>query len=468
MLIGGEKYACETCVRGHRVSSCQHADRPLIHINKKGRPITQCRHCRGLRKTRASHVACECGAKPHSKEECLEEKSSDDSTSDPGSEHTCCCSHGLRCTCALKKEHPLDPVPEVDLPVKPPRRRTSSKKPGLAKAGSDTSLTVFANGHHKPIHKHNASAHQCGMPYKIPIPHSVHGNADVARRSVDSLPLMKRNDEPRTESVSQSDVDLSNIEAEPVAETVSQPQQRLSTSEHGSPLPRRLKDELPPLDFTYQQIKKSSMDDCIQSPFYPPPDDKPVLSAGLSMTPSFDWSAFDLPTEIFSTAYSQPASFTSYSPDDLRISSGELLEQLEEDGYTSCGQDERFRPGLVRATPEERSLNRLSSSSYTSIPPPSLPALDFDSYLHRSTSSSSTVEESSPGIQLGSDAFSKHGFTVHDAQKMAHPESGTDPADELELPNPGDENVAIWSGTCSPSETSFVSQNRAQPPSWER
>ena len=35
MLIKGEKYACEACVRGHRVSNCQHSDRPLQHINKK-------------------------------------------------------------------------------------------------------------------------------------------------------------------------------------------------------------------------------------------------------------------------------------------------------------------------------------------------------------------------------------------------------------------------------------------------
>lgn len=25
MLINGEKYACEACVRGHRVSNCQHS-----------------------------------------------------------------------------------------------------------------------------------------------------------------------------------------------------------------------------------------------------------------------------------------------------------------------------------------------------------------------------------------------------------------------------------------------------------
>lgn len=128
MLIKGEKYACDACVRGHRVSSCQHqgkppltppdnkfaasferlggpqfssmlsdhltvflelsnelcitkskadhvgsADRPLVHINKKGRPVSQCPHCRGLRKARAQHVKCDCAEKAHSKEECPHE-----------------------------------------------------------------------------------------------------------------------------------------------------------------------------------------------------------------------------------------------------------------------------------------------------------------------------------------------------------------------------------------------------------
>jgi hypothetical protein len=40
MLIKGEKYACEACVRGHRVSNCQHSDRPLQHINKKVHQIS--------------------------------------------------------------------------------------------------------------------------------------------------------------------------------------------------------------------------------------------------------------------------------------------------------------------------------------------------------------------------------------------------------------------------------------------
>lgn len=39
------------------------ADRPLQHINKKGRPVSQCQHCRSMRKYRASHVKCDCGEK---------------------------------------------------------------------------------------------------------------------------------------------------------------------------------------------------------------------------------------------------------------------------------------------------------------------------------------------------------------------------------------------------------------------
>ncbi|KIM94458.1 hypothetical protein OIDMADRAFT_136366, partial [Oidiodendron maius Zn] len=65
MLIKGEKYACQACVRGHRVTNCRHTDRPLLHINKKGRPAIQCPHCRPLCKTHRTHDRCSCdGEKP--------------------------------------------------------------------------------------------------------------------------------------------------------------------------------------------------------------------------------------------------------------------------------------------------------------------------------------------------------------------------------------------------------------------
>lgn len=65
VLISDKKYACEACIKGHRSSACKHTDRPLFEIKKKGRPITQCEHCRELRKTKQVHVKCMCEAKEH-------------------------------------------------------------------------------------------------------------------------------------------------------------------------------------------------------------------------------------------------------------------------------------------------------------------------------------------------------------------------------------------------------------------
>lgn len=96
MIIDGVKMACEACIRGHRVSGCNHSgqfpilppwvamhvlcrlstpnpsgnvklivrntiDRKLLPIAKKGRPVSQCSHCRHMRKSRSAHVKCDCG-----------------------------------------------------------------------------------------------------------------------------------------------------------------------------------------------------------------------------------------------------------------------------------------------------------------------------------------------------------------------------------------------------------------------
>ena len=55
----------ETCIKGHRSSACKHSDRPLFEIKKKGRPVTQCEHCRELRKTKQVHVKCSCESKAY-------------------------------------------------------------------------------------------------------------------------------------------------------------------------------------------------------------------------------------------------------------------------------------------------------------------------------------------------------------------------------------------------------------------
>lgn len=87
VLLNGVKYACERCIRGHRVSSCTHTDKPLTMIKPKGRPASQCLHCRELRKLKNTHSSCSCGKKGKS----------------PG-QHlaSCLCHKNSHCTCPSK------------------------------------------------------------------------------------------------------------------------------------------------------------------------------------------------------------------------------------------------------------------------------------------------------------------------------------------------------------------------------
>lgn len=41
VLINDVKYACQRCIRGHRVSRCSHLDKTLIMVKRKGRPTMQ-------------------------------------------------------------------------------------------------------------------------------------------------------------------------------------------------------------------------------------------------------------------------------------------------------------------------------------------------------------------------------------------------------------------------------------------
>ncbi|ENH73481.1 Copper resistance protein CRF1 [Fusarium oxysporum f. sp. cubense race 1] len=93
MTPKGERFACESCIRGHRVAQCQHTDRPLLRVGRKGRPVSQCTHCRTLRTSRSVHTKCKCA-----------------STSYQGmlkqfGRERCDCSEGGTCTCAYKSDH---------------------------------------------------------------------------------------------------------------------------------------------------------------------------------------------------------------------------------------------------------------------------------------------------------------------------------------------------------------------------
>ncbi|KAJ7139483.1 hypothetical protein C8R44DRAFT_727534 [Mycena epipterygia] len=60
VFVNNKKFACESCIKGHRSSSCHHTDRPLFEIKKKGRPVSQCEKCRQLRQSRRVHSKCNC------------------------------------------------------------------------------------------------------------------------------------------------------------------------------------------------------------------------------------------------------------------------------------------------------------------------------------------------------------------------------------------------------------------------
>ncbi|KAF2267515.1 hypothetical protein CC78DRAFT_59685 [Lojkania enalia] len=185
-VIGGEKYACMSCIKGHRVSGCTHTERELHHINPKGRPVKQCDHCRIHRKDRSHHVKCGCGEKKDKHKDKGDAKGeifagiSVDEVSNHAAvdDNRCCCHSGAKCICGLKKDN-------VDLKLDTSKHslHDARAKPKLTSTHSESTLTVFANGHHKPCHRNNNSAHVSGAPYKIPRPHSLHGSAAFAAYS---------------------------------------------------------------------------------------------------------------------------------------------------------------------------------------------------------------------------------------------------------------------------------------------
>ncbi|KAL8873779.1 MAG: hypothetical protein Q9198_006973 [Flavoplaca austrocitrina] len=482
MLINGEKWACEACVRGHRVSNCQHSDRILLHINKKGRPVSQCPHCRGLRKARASHVKCECGEKPHTKEACVDVVSQKDRSEVNAVEaslkggipdgKTCCCTHGARCTCALKKEY-LDPVPETGLP-KPSPSSLLARKPRLQSTNSDTSLTHFTNGHHKPVHKHNDAHNKLGTPYTIPIPHSISGNQDIGRKSTDSLPLSRTLDYPPSpfhDSFTNAQHDVRQVK-----------------SEHGSPKPKAyprfsgLDSPLPPLDLMWppylQETESPLPDDYLNDP-YPrrsydsylaSQEDAPIMS------PAADWTALELGTP---TSYDQPPSYASFERNlgaaGLSSSSSGGVSDLDEYMPRTAPSHPMFTHGEIPHSAPGNCNRQDTGSSYLSQPTPDMRSssaspnsLDMDEFIPPKTTASPTEFED-PSASVSSEKFVKHGLTVQDVQKLAHPNGGTPTEEmgELNLPNQM-ENKLPWAIPFDQEETIFTPDGEGRGSMWGR
>jgi hypothetical protein len=92
----------------------------------------------------------------------------------------CQCHSGAKCICGTKKD-------DLDLKIDTSRQtlHDARAKPKLTGTHSESHLTVFANGHHKPCHRNNNTAHVSGMPYKIPRPHTLHGHSAFAALAQD-------------------------------------------------------------------------------------------------------------------------------------------------------------------------------------------------------------------------------------------------------------------------------------------
>lgn len=88
---------------------------------------------------------------------------------------SCQCHSGAKCICGTSQESD-----ELRLDTTKQTLHDARAKPKLMTTQSESHLTVFANGHHKPCHRNNNSAHVSGAPYKIPRPHTLHGHAAFA------------------------------------------------------------------------------------------------------------------------------------------------------------------------------------------------------------------------------------------------------------------------------------------------
>ncbi|KAL1960325.1 hypothetical protein VTO42DRAFT_8285 [Malbranchea cinnamomea] len=315
MLIDGEKWACDACIRGHRVSSCQHSDRPLSHINRKGRPVSQCPHCRGLRKARANHVKCECGSKPHRKNDCKKE------SENTGKNKQCCCSHGSRCTCSGKRDADMATIPKTS----PTLNTAPPALPALKIPANSLNSDVMGLSHPQKTRKDvNRHSH----PYPIPRTHTIHTFPDPQRHSTDHL------------ASPDNIVDQSGLSFHDHVPSRPLPVRR-ARSEHGSPVPvDEFGPQVPPVDIPYPILNHSisspaSMDLLPQSAGSPYVSDIDTLFDSANLTvPPVDSSTFDLYGQdaVSTTAFSHPASLTSYdysgfsNPGLTRSSSGNVSE----------------------------------------------------------------------------------------------------------------------------------------------
>ncbi|KAI0830019.1 hypothetical protein F5Y06DRAFT_208521 [Hypoxylon sp. FL0890] len=399
MLIDGEKWACEACVRGHRVSNCQHADRPLQHINKKGRPVSQCQHCRAMRKSRSSHVKCDCGEKTH---KCAHLKQTVE-----GHKDSCCCNHGGRCTCSHKKEPSLDTVPESDSEAETSSQSQSKPKAAARRRRTNTAhsepiLSFDENGHHKPTQRHTKASQKSG-PYTI---HNHNRGSSMHRTGSASSLGTKSVDRSRTTGSSSPDRDSRMAKSA-----------QASPSIDGGSSFAHLNGQLPPLDLSsIRSFDYSSSFDLFSgvSDYEPP-----MFSAGLSAT-SVDWAQYDglelkgesnlTPSSFDQTQSYLGLDFGGSTEPTLTSNSGDVSETED---FVSTFNEPNF-DGFARSG--AGSYLGMSQSMLANAGSSDLNQLDFDQFkgtaaASKLLSTQSSFDEGSSVFPLVDDDFSSWGMS---------------------------------------------------------
>ncbi|KAG0051692.1 hypothetical protein BGZ83_003438 [Gryganskiella cystojenkinii] len=169
VFVNGQKFACATCIKGHRSTSCNHSDRPLHEIKKKGRPTTQCPHCKDLRKAKQVQVRCRCSHQDDA-------LSSNDTPGHPGMPGSstgvstdCGCFSGAVCTCCRDREGHVVVKPGKsptragifrNYKVKPYRGTSSLDPNNLLQETQETSPHSNGSGHnnYKPFGDYGSSS----------------------------------------------------------------------------------------------------------------------------------------------------------------------------------------------------------------------------------------------------------------------------------------------------------------------
>lgn len=348
------------------------------------------------------------------------------------------------------------------------------------------------NGHHKPPHKHNDMASKCGLPYKIPRPHTIHGPSPGAPRSADNLLLNKR----ASKTLDMAAQNHHTFQPPPAF--------RRAKSEHGSPVLgpdtklEKIDTSFPPLGnnfVNYETIsptafplgfsETSMLDAFFKNPTIPdyeqPPSAVPPLSAA-----SVDWSKYDLPSgPTFSNVPSQPPSFTSYDYMTSHVaasSSGDPSEFGDLNHFSSMTASHQSPNGWRSPDdPTEANSYRLSSASSAHADffrDQKQVSTDIDEYLRRVAAGEDVTADNDmstrdaaysealdaltgatpmsqsqvqmnqgtalqmPTMQPPAD-FALHGFTLHQAQQLAHPIGE----------EPGVENLAVNQNVNAPIKT---------------